>query len=94
MAKDLSAPGPRTYNACYMTKKDHYLGILLEDIQHRLKLVQESLTDLPAMREDIRQIKADQAEMRQWRNVFDLVVRDHDKTLNDHETRLGKLETA
>lgn len=70
------------------------MGALLEDIQHRLKLVQESLSDLPAMREDIRQIKADQAEMKQWRTVFDLVVRDHDKTLDNHESRLGKLETV
>lgn len=77
-----------------MGKKDHYMGALLEDIQHRLKLVQESLSDLPAMREDIRVMKADLADMKQWRTVFDLVVRDHSKTLNNHENRLDKLETA
>ncbi|HEY5442590.1 MAG TPA: hypothetical protein VIJ68_03565, partial [Candidatus Saccharimonadales bacterium] len=61
-----------------MSKYDnHYLGALMEDINDRLKKVQESLLDLPAIRKDIGRIKADQAEMKQWRSIADSVFRDH-----------------
>lgn len=42
------------------------------------------------MREDIRQIKASQKRMESWQEVADLTIKDHSKTLNDHETRLVK----
>ena len=74
--------------------QDNYAGVLWEEMNERIKLIQESLVvfkDVPA---DIAQMKADLAEMKQWKFVVKEVIKDQSKTLNNHEVRLTKLETA
>ncbi|HZL07670.1 MAG TPA: hypothetical protein VFC50_00560 [Candidatus Dormibacteraeota bacterium] len=73
---------------------DHYQGVLLEELREQMKFVIEALKALKDVPADIKQIKADMAEMKQWRFVAKEVIKDQSKTLNNHETRLIKLETA
>jgi len=73
---------------------DHYQGVLLEELREQMKFVIEALKALKDVPADIRQIKADMAEMKQWKFVAKEVIKDQSKTLNNHETRLTKLEIA
>ena len=74
--------------------KDHYEGALLEEFRDQMKFVIEALKALKDVPADIKQIKADLAEMNQWKFAAKEVIKDQSKTLNNHETRLTKLETA
>jgi hypothetical protein len=77
-----------------MGKTDDYLGFLLEDMDNKFDLIMEILGTLKDVPVDIQQIKADLAEMKQWRGITELVIRDHSLSLRAHEIRIGKFETA
>jgi hypothetical protein len=72
----------------------HYEGALLEEIIHRLKLVQEALGAFKTMPADVGQLKKDMVGVRSDLTVMKAVLTDQSKTLNNHGTRLTKLETA
>ena len=78
-----------------MTKATgHYEGALLEEINNRLKLVQEALDAFKTVPDDVRGIKERQDKTDTWSDVAKSVIKSQSKTLNNHETRLTKLETA
>ncbi len=73
---------------------DTYIGALLEEIRDQNKVVLESVGDmqrqvavLPAMQQDI-------AELKQDMKVVKAAVTDLSRQVNDHERRIGDLETA
>lgn len=76
------------------TDTSHYEGALLEEMNDRLQKVQEALGALKHVPADIRRIKNDLAEMKEWRGIAELVIKDQSKTLNKHEIRLTRLEAA
>jgi hypothetical protein len=71
---------------------DHYTGILLEEINDRLQGIEEGLGDLRDIKTDIRELKERFDGIDDWSDVAKLVIKDHSKTLNNHETRLTKLK--
>ena len=73
---------------------DHYQGALLEEINHRLQLLQEALEPFKTLHHDLRQIKNRQDKTDDWNDIAKLVIKDQSKTLNNHETCLTKLETT
>jgi hypothetical protein len=75
-------------------KTDHYTGVLLEDMNHRLKLIQEALDALQGVPEELRQMRERLDKVDDWSDVAKLVIKDHSKTLKKHDLRLTKLETA
>ncbi len=73
---------------------DNYIGVLLEDIRDQNKAVLEAVGDmqkqvaeLPAIREDIGELKDDM-------KVVKAAVTDRSRQLQDHVRRIGDLEAA
>jgi acetone carboxylase gamma subunit len=78
-----------------MRKSDsHYAGLLWEEINERLKLIQEVLSGFKDMQADVKHMKERLDKVDDWHDVAKLVIKDHSKVLNNHQTRLTKLETA
>jgi hypothetical protein len=73
---------------------DYHLGILLKEVNDRLKKVQGVLSGLKELQANIRHIKRGQSEMKELRSVTQFVIKDQSMTLNNHEARLTTLETA
>lgn len=74
-------------------KEDRYAGALWEEINDRLKKVQEVLSGFKEMQADIRDMKADLAEMKDWRGAAHLAIKDQGLILSNHEQRIAKLES-
>ena len=74
------------------SNNSHSNSALLEEINDRLKKVQESLYDLKDIRKDTKRIKKDITGLKDWSDIARLVIKDQSKTLNNHETRLTSLE--
>ena len=73
---------------------DNYVGLLLEQIRDQNKAVLEAVGDmqhkvavLPAMQQDI-------AELKQDMKVVKAAVTDLSRQVNDQESRVSRLETA
>jgi hypothetical protein len=77
-----------------MAKDDHYIGVLLEDIQSKLQAVAEGVSDLntKADRTDIRLDKIEENT-----NIIPAqkaAIKDQTTQLNDHEQRIAALEAV
>ncbi|MDB5164607.1 MAG: hypothetical protein JWL89_233 [Candidatus Saccharibacteria bacterium] len=77
-----------------MSKDNHYDGILAEELRDQFRLILEALTALKDVPADIKRIKESVVDLEEWRELAKLVIRDQNKTLNNHEIRLGNLEAA
>lgn len=73
---------------------NHYMGALLEEINDRLKGIEEGLEGLKNVPADVKVLKDKFASMEDWQDIAKLVIKDQSTTLNDHETRLTRLEAA
>ena len=77
-----------------MAKDDNYVGVLLEDIQSKLKGVAEAVADL-----NKKAIKADQRldKIEENTNLIPAVqaaIKDQTKQLNTQDLRITQLETV
>lgn len=69
----------------------HYEGALLEDIQDRIKLLAEAMSDVPA---DVRKLKQDVSQINENVTFVKHAVTELSTDVDDHEARLKKLEQA
>lgn len=72
---------------------DNYTGLLLEQIRDQNKAVLEAVSD---MRTDLKQLpkREEFDELKQDVKVIKAAVTDLSRQVNDHEQRIGELETA
>ena len=78
-----------------MSQKDHYYdGILNEDLREQLKYIIEALRALSGVPAELKQMRKEMKRFNDRQDLSDLVVKHQSATLNDHESRLGRLETA
>ncbi len=75
-------------------QNDHYTGALLEELNGRMKLVMEALEPLKSMQSDIKELKEYMIKANKRQDLSDLVIRHQRATLNNHESRLNKLEST
>jgi hypothetical protein len=78
-----------------MGKDDRYIGVLLEDIQDKLKGLAEAMAGLiNKVNVMDRRLEKVEAKTSLMLPMLKAAVKDHDKQLSDHEARLIKLETV
>lgn len=70
-------------------KANNYLGVILEDIQSKLQMIAETLAPLPGA---VSQLQTDVTEIKSDLKVLKAVVTDHSEHINNHETRITRLE--
>jgi uncharacterized protein (UPF0335 family) len=73
---------------------DHYTGALLEDMNDNYGKILEMLSLLSGVPADIKEVNERLKNVEQDVKVIKHVVRDHSKTLHNHEHRLARLELA
>lgn len=78
-----------------MTKKStHYDSVLAEDLREQLKFIIEALKALAGVPAELKQMREELKRSNDRHDLSELVVKHQSKTLNNQETRIGKLETA
>ena len=60
---------------------DHYMGVLLEEINDRLKGIEEGLEGLKSVPTDIRELTGRIDKMDNWQDVTKLVIKDQSSAL-------------
>lgn len=73
---------------------DHYVGAMLEDIDHKFDAImegQQSLAHVPGQLENIEK-RLDRMEVKS--DAFEVWLKDHDKVIRSHDKRLVRLESA
>ena len=72
---------------------DNYTGLLLEQIRDQNKVVLEAVSDI---RTELKQVpkREEFDELKQDVKVIKAVVTDLSRQVDDHERRIGDLETA
>jgi hypothetical protein len=68
------------------------MGILLEDVQHKLALILEWQPLVFETHRDVQIMKRDIAELKQKNRLVKLTLSEHSKQLNNHEGRITFLE--
>lgn len=78
-----------------MSKDDNYIGVLLEDIQDKLKGLAEAvaglITKVNSIDKRLGKVEEDTSRMLP---ILKAAVKDQTKQLDDHEVRITKLEIA
>jgi hypothetical protein len=78
-----------------MPKHDIYIGLLLEDIQDKLKGLAEAMagliTKVNVMDKRLEKVEEDTSLMLP---ILKATAKDQTKQLNNHEVRITKLETV
>lgn len=72
-----------------VSPRDHYFGVVLEDIQSKVIFLAEAMS---SVMDDVRHLKKDMAEVKQDIRVIKLVITDHNHHIDDHEGRITALE--
>ena len=72
---------------------DNYIGVLLEHVRDQNKAVLEAVSD---MRAELKRVpkREEFDELKQDVKVIKAAVTDLSRQVNDHEHRIGDLETA
>ncbi len=73
---------------------DHYEGALLEEINDRLKGIQEGQASLVTVPTDITKLKLDMADVKANINIIKTAVIDHTRNINSLDTRVSTLEKS
>ncbi len=73
---------------------DHYQGVLLEEINERLKAILEGQDAMVSVPADIAKLKTDMEEVKDDVRVIKSVVTAQSSDLDDHEVRIKRLEKA
>ena len=79
---------------------DHYLGVLLEDIDSKLAIIMEGQSvqatslKLKAVDERLQVVESDARLIRRIVTDQSTASRSQTQRLNGHETRISKLESA
>lgn len=76
-----------------MGKHRVYDGFLAEDLREQLKTIMEMLDPLTVLPAKIDYINERLDRMEEDNRLFKLVIKDLSETVNNHETRLIKLES-
>ena len=90
-ASFIERPDSRIYNRVIMSDN---LGVLLEDIDHKLAAIlegQASMAHVPRLLENI-ETRLDRMEAKS--DNLEIWLKDHDKTIGGHGRRIAKLEAA
>ena len=77
-----------------MVQEDDYYGFLGEELNERLKAIQEGLEPLKSMQGDLRDIKERMDNFDDWKDLQKAILKDLSKTVNNHEARITKLEAV
>ena len=65
---------------------DHYVGALLEDINHKFDAIMEGQQAMASVPDDIAQLKNDMFDVKNDMRAITAVAKDHDKRLVGLET--------
>lgn len=71
-----------------------YAGALTEELRDQLKLIMEALQALKTVPANIAAIKAELLRINHKDSIFELVIQDQSRLLNNQKNRLTKLEAA
>lgn len=73
---------------------DHYVGALLEDINHKFDALMEGQQAMASVPGDIAQLKSDMFDVKNDIAAIKAVAKDHEKMIKNHDKRLIRLESA
>ena len=79
---------------------DHYAGVLLEDINHKFDFIVEILAgmatakQLQAVDDRLVRVESDMQIVKRVLREHSCELKRHDGLMNNHETRITKLEAA
>ena len=73
---------------------DHYVGVLLEDINDKFQAILEGYQSLASVPVNIQELKTDMTIVKSELVAIKSVVGETAAKVDDHEVRIGKLEEA
>jgi hypothetical protein len=73
---------------------DDYTGHMLEQVLDEIKAVHELVAEVPKMARKLDHVEQDVAELKQDMKVVKAAGTDLSHQTNDHERRIGDLETV
>ena len=76
------------------TNDSHYEGALLEDVNHKFDVILEYLGPLASVPSDVAQLKTDMGDVKADVKTIKAVITNQSSQLNNHETRITKLEQS
>ena len=73
---------------------DERKAVLGNVLMDELKVIREYLQDIPEIKQRVTHIEGDVSKLKEDMQIIKAAVVDQSKQLNDHEHRIGDLETA